>query len=335
MKSGKKNILLLHSRKSSNKRLKQLLEKLKYNVRVVHDLESAVHVLIGKSTDLIISDQQLDGDTGFYIFNLLKDKSLLNGSSFILNLARLEKYEILLAEELGIDGFIFPPYDEDKIRNIINNYLEKKVTSGTKLHRYFKVLSKIIPLGIFEMENNSISKANDLFYEWTKTSSHESKRFMDIFNLEQREKDKVNFLRFNNGLLERCQIYNVSVKYDTLKEFDIHLIHLEEDNKVKRTIGTIVPSENYNDRDKNHLKRTYFIDKGLNYGATGDINLSDIILTNRENQILKLSSNGTPIKQIADQLGISVRTVEKHRSNIIQKTNAGNMMEAIYKINKN
>jgi len=49
---------------------------------------------------------------------------------------------------------------------------------------------------------------------------------------------------------------------------------------------------------------------------------------------LKLSAEGIPIKLIAQQLGIAIRTVEKHRSNIIQKTNAGNIIEAIIYANK-
>jgi DNA-binding NarL/FixJ family response regulator len=38
---------------------------------------------------------------------------------------------------------------------------------------------------------------------------------------------------------------------------------------------------------------------------------------------------GLPMKQIADKLSISDRTVEKHRANLMVKTNSKNMIEVI------
>lgn len=58
-------------------------------------------------------------------------------------------------------------------------------------------------------------------------------------------------------------------------------------------------------------------------------------LTRRENQILKLIADGNPNKKIAKILGVSVRTVEKHRTNIMDKLNLRTVAEltkyAIYK----
>jgi DNA-binding NarL/FixJ family response regulator len=42
-----------------------------------------------------------------------------------------------------------------------------------------------------------------------------------------------------------------------------------------------------------------------------------------------------PSKDIGETLGISVRTVGKHRENIMRKCNVGNVTELIYFIEKN
>jgi FixJ family two-component response regulator len=51
------------------------------------------------------------------------------------------------------------------------------------------------------------------------------------------------------------------------------------------------------------------------------------MLTDRENEILKLAVAGHTSKEIAQRLGISYRTVEIHRAHVMQKTGASNMLE--------
>lgn len=53
------------------------------------------------------------------------------------------------------------------------------------------------------------------------------------------------------------------------------------------------------------------------------------ILSIREKEILLLIKEGKPSKQIADTLGISVHTVNRHRQNILEKLSVGNSVEAI------
>ncbi len=53
------------------------------------------------------------------------------------------------------------------------------------------------------------------------------------------------------------------------------------------------------------------------------------ILTEREKEILMLIKEGKPSKQIADILGISIHTVNRHRQNILERLSVGNSVEAI------
>jgi RNA polymerase sigma factor (sigma-70 family) len=48
-------------------------------------------------------------------------------------------------------------------------------------------------------------------------------------------------------------------------------------------------------------------------------------LTAREREILKLIAEGYKNKEIADDLCISVKTVEKHRANLMEKLNLHNV----------
>ena len=56
---------------------------------------------------------------------------------------------------------------------------------------------------------------------------------------------------------------------------------------------------------------------------------TNIKLTKREVEILKLVNKGMFSKEISDSLSISVHTVNNHRQNILQKMNTDNVVEAI------
>lgn len=55
----------------------------------------------------------------------------------------------------------------------------------------------------------------------------------------------------------------------------------------------------------------------------------NIILTKREKEVLELICKGYSNQQISDQLFISQRTVERHRSNLLLKTNSKNSISLV------
>lgn len=54
-------------------------------------------------------------------------------------------------------------------------------------------------------------------------------------------------------------------------------------------------------------------------------------ITPREKEVLQLVAKGNSTKQIADQLNISIRTVESHRINMLKKMKVNNTAELIVK----
>ena len=56
-------------------------------------------------------------------------------------------------------------------------------------------------------------------------------------------------------------------------------------------------------------------------------------LTGREREVMKLAVEGRSSKEIAELLGISTRTVENHRSQLLQKTDTSNILELARMVN--
>jgi DNA-binding NarL/FixJ family response regulator len=54
---------------------------------------------------------------------------------------------------------------------------------------------------------------------------------------------------------------------------------------------------------------------------TAGVQMHPSILTDRETEVLQLVAEGYANKQIASELGISIKTVEKHRQHLMDKLN--------------
>lgn len=62
------------------------------------------------------------------------------------------------------------------------------------------------------------------------------------------------------------------------------------------------------------------------------IDASETDLTPRELQILALIYQGHPTAEIAEQLSLSAKTVDKHRENLMRKLNVNNVVQLIHRV---
>jgi DNA-binding NarL/FixJ family response regulator len=73
----------------------------------------------------------------------------------------------------------------------------------------------------------------------------------------------------------------------------------------------------------------YFIGDVTDVLVKKYIEITEISLSNRERQILKMINNNLSTKEVAESLNISTRTIEAHRLNILRKFKANNMDEVL------
>ena len=128
-------------------------------------------------------------------------------------------------------------------------------------------------------------------------------------------------------------VYNCRIMSD--KGNYLHFLQqnivLELDKKgniwLLMTITDLLPDYNQNTKFESRL---FNIRSGKQYFFSDNIlKKSSLLLTIREIEILGLSSKGLASKEIADQLYLSVSTVNNHRQKIMEKTRATNTTEAI------
>ncbi len=122
--------------------------------------------------------------------------------------------------------------------------------------------------------------------------------------------------------------------FNKLMKIGIHgfITHQSPTNSLKTAIDQILNGENYycqhiisQIKEQNSKKKNSLSEKII----------TTVKISKREKEIIRLIRKGMPSKEIGEQLEISVRTVGKHRENIMRKCNVGNVTELIYFIEKN
>lgn len=103
-----------------------------------------------------------------------------------------------------------------------------------------------------------------------------------------------------------------------------------------KALRSILDGHKYFSGDISDVLVNGYLNKNIGGGApsvdSSTMVKTDYHITKREKQILQLVYEGHSNKEIADELGKSIRTVETHRFNIMKKLEVSNITELIRKI---
>lgn len=102
-------------------------------------------------------------------------------------------------------------------------------------------------------------------------------------------------------------------------------------------ISKIMNNESYFCKSINQILKKFSgqnLPQMNNYNNSLDFQKETVHLTRREEEILKLINAGYINKEIAAHLFLSVRTVDKHRFNILQKFKVNNTAKLLNKVNQ-
>ena len=336
MKTDGLNVLLIEPVREQSEHLTGILMDLGYQVLRAENPETAIHKIVRHSPDAIICQKNLNEDSGFLFFSMLRNKFSRAEMPFILLLNNFNEKDLSLGFEIGIDSFLYPPFESKKISNTLDKQLQKRQNKRINTVSQFKSFFDATPFGFFVCRNSVITDTNKLFFKLVKTSQKVKGKMeiTDIFNFGSNASDEINLLRCLNGISSYCSFRSIPLVNDSGTRFNVFLNVVENEGTFLRIAGLVIP-------ENNKYKPTFNFNKMpqelvLSENAKNELSKTNgtNLFTQREKQVLKLSAEGAPVKQIAHQMGISVRPVEKHRSNIFRKTNSGNIVEAVFYANK-
>lgn len=331
MKSEKKLLLLISSNAEFIADLKENLS-LHFEINVVSSMHSGYNMALNLLPDLILIDQTSP--------NLQNLKNLVNfKSTHFLNKCWLMIYapESLRGE---IDKKYKSQLDDVYYCSITPQALcgkiIQRVYSGFSLTNYWKDsfmgLFNLLSNPVVLLQQDSIISMNDAFKQIFKIDKTENIKLTDFVNCENKAKVKESLRNFARGKhmkavtrtslrLKNDKMRNAKISFSKLDKMlpgqYIMMIHFtDEVDLVSDNIGS--KSTSVENCFQENSKLTHFS------------------FTNREKEVIQLLCKGYKTREISEALFISPKTIEKHRANIIKRTNSETILESIiYAISHN
>jgi PAS domain S-box-containing protein len=319
-----------------------------FDVCIANNGAQGIQKAFEYNPDLILCDILMDPIDGYQVFNVLKESAIIDHIPFIFITSNSELQDIRFGLDLGADDYFVKPFNnEDLVRSI-----RKRLTKYNKLkeigRREFNALFEIAPYGIFLFDGNVIFDSNPAMLQilGANSDSINYKSIEDIIDKKSFNSIEEKITRCTKGLQSSFN-ENVVLKSSNNNSVEVNLFVTvyEKYSGYSLMLGLVIPthsSEKVNDDfvsgvigalKKENVVVTESLGRRLtdvfqHHGINVDRQTQDFF-SKRETEVLCLSMEGLPMKIIADKLSISDRTVEKHRANLMEKTNSKNMIEVI------
>jgi DNA-binding NarL/FixJ family response regulator len=345
----KKKILLIEDDINLGTALQKILSFSNYDVSLATNGASGVQKAFQLNPDLILCDINMYPVDGYQVFKLLEESSLLSHIPFIFLTGSAELNDIRYGMGLGADDYLIKPVGIETLIKTIEKRLQKFSAIQEEARKSFNRLFEISPTGLVLFNEHRVVRANPAFRKisgidaaevelpvCTLWDSDSCKTISErIRQLKHEHKEQVvDHIKFSDPALSKHSGRLFISEFDRFTNETFYLgIFSPDSGKSDEKENQDYVDEIYQLLNRENIKVSealgqkimdLFRDKG------GKIqNPPDSIFTAREIQVLNLSMEGLSIKVIAERLNISDRTVEKHRTRLMVKTGASNMIEVI------
>ncbi|UJH91265.1 LuxR C-terminal-related transcriptional regulator [Antarcticibacterium sp. 1MA-6-2] len=331
MNIEKKQLLLISNNAKFVTEIKEGLS-LHFEINVVNGIHSGYHTALGLLPDIILLDHPSLDSKSFKNLANFKSTHFLN-KCWLIMYAEESSRRTVEKSYSGITDEIFYSSTEP---SLLAGKIIKRVYSNFSLTNYWKDsfmgLFNLLANPVVLLEQDNIIQMNDAFKQTFKVESTDGIKLTDFVKCENKAKVKESLRNFARGKhmkavtrtvlrLKNDKVRNAKISFSKLDKMIngqyIMMIHFSEEVElVTENIGT-----------NSSIVENCFEDNAR---------IADFSFTKREKEIIQLLCKGYKTKEISETLFISPKTIEKHRANIIKRTNSETILESIiYAISHN
>lgn len=324
-------MILVGENQAGNEKLQENLSA-NFNILSVKNMHMGYNIAVKLLPDVILIDHtSLNG-------NSLKNLQNFKGTHF------LKKSLLFLYTKDSLKGEIEKKYYKDvddvfpcslSSKEIAIKILER-VTSSHTLTSFWKDsfmgLFNLMSNPVVLLQNDKILALNDAFKRTFFIQKSTDAKLSDFVNCKNKTKVSSVLRNFSRGkhmkastktslLVKNNKVRDARISFSKLDRLIndqyimmIDFLDTKEEPLLNEKVGT-----------KSPMVERYFTEN-----STATV----YNFTKREKEIIELLCSGYKTREISETLCISEKTIEKHRSNIIKRTNSDTILESIiYAIN--
>ncbi|MCX6225751.1 MAG: response regulator [Bacteroidia bacterium] len=367
-----KTILVIEDDTTMGRMLKNLLTLNNYLICLAGSGAEGIQKAFEIIPDLILCDIKMKPVDGFQVINTLKQSSITQLIPFVFLTGKTELEDIRLGMQMGADDYIAKPFDNDELMLSIEIRLNKYDLLIEQSIRDLYSLIHLIPCCVIVFEKDGIVEVNNSTIKLLGFDREElvGLSFGELITRDERAQAANMLKRSYLGLTEHGKL-DLVLKRNDDSEVHVELSYFQTrtfkgkpqflgllTQKAKKRDGEPSEEDPFIDclaKDFKYLQKIISDDKVQVSDKLADqlikifkdypqlqgkkhieaVGEQDVQLSRRELEVIELSCKGLAIKEIADKLFISDRTVEKHRASVMEKTGARNIVEAVIYLIKN
>ena len=331
MKEEKKQLLIISNQQ-------ELITNLKENLSVhceitqANSMHTGYNLALDILPDIIFIDQTTITSKNLKNISNFKSTHFLNKCWLVMFADENFKKSIEQQFKNSVDEIIYSSISMSALYSRIIQQTHSKFSITNYWKDSFLGLFNLLVNPVVLLQQDNIVAMNDSFKQSFKIDKFEDLKLTDFVDCENKTKVKASLRNFARGKhmkavtktvlqLKNNKTRNAKISFSKLDKM-IHgqfimMIHFyDEEVLIKEKVGS--HSEN------------------VEACFEENSNLTDFSFTKREKEIIQLLCKGYKTKEISDALFISPKTIEKHRANIVKRTNSDTILESIiYAINHN
>lgn len=313
--------------------VEKLIEELSvsYEVTSEKSIHVAYNIALNLLPDIIFFDKiSYTKASDFRNLKNFKSTHFLTKSFLMVQLKDKEKASLSKRYKSIIDEYVPEKMTVEQIASkILKN---NKSKSFNYWHDCFMGLFNLMSQPIVLLQQNNIIAMNDSFKKTFRLENTDGLKLTDFVNIENKAKVKTSLRNFARGKhMKAVTTTSLLINDDKLRNAKISFSKLSR-NITDQFIMMIDFSGEEHVMDESIGSHADQVEKCFKENSE----LAEFSFTKREKEIISLLCKGYKTKEISDALFISPKTIEKHRSNIIKRTNSETILESIiYAINHN
>lgn len=329
MKAETKHLLIISAQDEMIAEIKEGWS-LNFIVHSVNSLHTGFPAALKLLPDVILIDQTSLSSKNLKNLSNFKSTHFLKKSLLLLYANSSDKILIEDTYEQLVDKIY---YNSISTQCLCNEVLEQ-VSMGQTLSNYWKDaflgLFNILDKPVVLLEQENIIAMNDAFKSSFKIHKTDGLKLTDLVDPDNKIKVKLNLRIFAKGKhMQASTTTTLRMKNDKIRNAKINFSKLD-----KMIRGQYIMIIDFAEEETESVTTDSI--SSLPNSLKGSTQIPQFCFTKREKQIIELLCKGYKTKEISKALFISPKTIEKHRANIVKRTNSETILESIvYAINHN